>query len=293
MEKRKPKKKSVGLALGGGGARGLAHIGVIKALEHAGIEISFIAGTSMGALVGGFYAATKDIETLEKLFLNVKEKDMLPVRKLLRTHKKAESPFRDTQPVIEILKSHIEHISIEKCKIPFSAVATDVKNGDTVILKKGPLTTAIQASTALPILFAPVPVGERLLADGGLVDPVPADVVRDMGAEFVVAVDVSREWPDISEDTISIHGIKSLIADVLPALEFQIARHVLDKADIVLHPPVAKYHWADFPEANDIIRLGTAETAYYVKQIRNNAGYPKPVRTPIQKITDFFFDANR
>ncbi len=287
------KKKTIGLALGGGGARGLAHIGVIKALRDAEIQIDYIAGTSMGALIGGFYAATKDIDTLEKLFLSVKEKDMLPVRKLLRAHKKAESPFRDTRPVIEMLKSHIKGISIEKCTIPFSAIATDVKNGETVILKKGLLTTAIQASAALPILFAPVPVGGRLLADGGLVDPVPADVVRDMGAEFVIAVDVSKEWPDISEETISIHGIKSLIADVLPALEFQIARHVLEKADIVLHPPVAKYHWADFPEAEDLIQLGTAEAAYYVTQIRNGAGYPKPVRTPLQKITDFLFDANR
>ncbi len=166
----------------------------------------------------------------------------------------------------------------------------DIKNGDTIILKKGSLTTAIQASTALPMLFAPVSLDGRLLADGGLVDPVPADIVRDMGAEFVIAVDVSREWPDISEETISIHGIKSLIADVLPALEFQIARRVLEKANIVLHPSVADYHWADFPEANELIQQGAVETAFYLKQIRNGAGYPKPVRTPIQKITDFFFD---
>ncbi len=289
-ETKQKKTKSVGLALGGGGARGLAHIGVIKVLRKAGIEIDYIAGTSMGALVGGFYAATQDIDLLEKLFSDISEKDMMPIRKMLRAHNKLESPFRDNKPIIEMLKSHIKGIPIEKCKIPFAAIATDAKNGDMVVLKKGSLTDAIQASAALPMVFAPVTVNGRLLSDGGLVDPVPADVVRDMGAEYVIAIDVSSRWPDISEETISIHGIKSIIADALPALEYQLVRRVIGEADVALRPPVVHYHWFDFPEARDIIKQGTEEITLHLKEIYKGTGYSEPKKTPIQKFIDFLFD---
>ncbi len=293
MKKREPKprkRKSVGLALGGGGARGLAHIGVIRVLRQAGIDIDYIAGTSMGSLVGGFYAATQDIDLLEKLFSNITEKDMVPIRKMLHVHSKLESPFKDTKPVVEILKSHIKGFSIEKCKIPFAAIATDAKSGDMVVLKKGPLVEAIQASSALPLVFAPVTVNGRLLSDGGMVDPVPADVVRDMGAEYVIAVDVSSRWPDISEETVSIHGIKSIIADALPALEYQLVRRIITKADIALRPPVMQYHWFDFPEAKDIIKQGAEEIALHLKEICRSTGYPEPKKTPVQKFVDFLFD---
>jgi len=290
MKNKETKKKSVGLALGGGGAKGLAHIGVIKALREAGINIDYIAGTSMGALVGGFYAATQDIDLLEKLFSDVNEEDMLPIRKMLRAHSKLESPFRDNKPIIKILKSYIEGVSIERCAIPFAAIATDAKNGDMVVLKEGSLSDAIQASAALPLIFAPVTINGRLLSDGGLVNPVPADVVREMGAEYVIAVDVSSRWPDISEETISIHGIKSIIADTLPALEYQLVRHVIEKADIALRPPVMHYHWFDFPEVRDIIKRGAEEVTLHLREICKGTGYPEPKKTPIQKFFDLLFD---
>ncbi len=290
-EEVKPKKrKSVGLALGGGGARGLAHIGVIKMLHQAGIDIDYIAGTSMGALVGGFYAATQDIDLLEKLFSDIREKDMLPIRKMLHTHSKDEAPFRNTKPVVQILKSHLKNVSIEKCNIPFAAIATDTKSGDMIVMKKGSLTNAIEASTAIPMVFAPVPWNGHLLSDGGMVDPVPADVVRDMGAEYVIAVNVSSSWPDISEETLSIHGIKSIIVDMLPILEHQLIERIIKEADVVIRPPVMNCHWVDFPQAKELIKMGIEETEIHLKEICRGTGYPEPKKTPIQKFVDFLFD---
>ncbi|MBI3638610.1 patatin-like phospholipase family protein [Candidatus Wolfebacteria bacterium] len=188
MKDKEFKKLKVGLALGGGGAKGLAHIGVIKALEAAGIKIDFISGTSMGSLIGGFYAATGDVRVLEELFLKLKKGDIFPMSKLLR--KRDGNLFRD-KSIIELLEADIKGVKIKDCKIPFAAVATDVKNGEDVIIKKGSLTDAIRASSALPVVFAPVSMGGKLLMDGGFSNPVPADVCRDMGAEIVIAVDVS------------------------------------------------------------------------------------------------------
>ncbi|MEK9180519.1 MAG: patatin-like phospholipase family protein, partial [Patescibacteria group bacterium] len=125
------KRKKIGLALGGGGAKGLAHIGVIKALKYAGIPIDYIAGTSMGAIIGGWYAATQDIEFFEGEILKVKSKDIFPLGEILK--RKDGALFRGDS-VFRLLDKNFGNIKIEDCKIPFSAIATDVKNGDEVVI---------------------------------------------------------------------------------------------------------------------------------------------------------------
>lgn len=277
------RKKSIGLALGGGGARGLAHIGVIKAIIEAGIPIDYIAGTSMGALVGGWYAARHEVSTLEQVFVNIHDRDVKPIRRLLR-ERGGDTLFRDPH-MLEALERKIAGKTLEECRTPFRAVATDVRTGDEIAIKEGSLLEAIRASCALPIAFKPIPLRDRLLIDGGFVNPVPADVVRAMGAEYVIAVDVSTSWHDFSEDRPK--SIADIFSYTLQAVEYQLARKALASADIVLRPTVLQFNLLSFKSANDIIEAGYREAKANIRRILKSAGYEVPERTPFEKFMDF------
>ncbi len=279
------KQKTIGLALGGGGARGLAHIGVLKVLTAAGIKIDCIAGTSMGAVIGAVYAATGDLDFLEKMFESVREKDVFSIHKIAKHQDGAV--FKPKHPVEQMLEKFVDGKQIESCRIPFTAVATDATTGLRVLLNEGDLVQAVRASAALPTILPPVTINGQILIDGGLTDPVPADVVKQMGAEYVIAVDVSKHWPNITKDAMTIRGIKTAIADTISALEFQLAREALAKADLIIHPLLEDYTIMDFAEAKEIITAGENEATRYIRRIRKEAGYPEPKRTGWQKFLDF------
>lgn len=288
MEKHAAKHKKIGLALGGGAVKGLAHIGVIKALENAGINIDFIAGTSMGALVGGYYAATKDINGLETIILGIKKRDIFSLRDII---KKRDGALFRGEPIAERLKKELGDMKIENCQIPFTAVTTNVKNGDEVRLNSGNLVDAIRASIAIPLIFSPVEIDEKLLMDGGLVNPVPADVVKEMGAEYVIAVDVSSRWLEAPEEMISVKDMYSVISQTLSVLEYQLAKSVLKQsADIVIKPPIFHYHWFEFENSSEIIKIGEEEGRLRLKEVRQKTGYKKPKGTLGEKFFDFILN---
>lgn len=281
------KHKTVGLALGGGGAKGLAHIGVIKALLNAGINIDFIAGTSMGALVGGYYAATKDIKALEDMAYSLKRSDIFPITEILK--RKDGALFRG-KSVADLLKREFGDTKIENCQIPFTAIATDVSNGDEVLINQGSLMEAVKASVALPAIFAPVKIGDRLFMDGGLVNPVPADIVKKMGAEYVIAVDVSSKWMTAPEELIKMHDLYSIVANAFSIIEYQTAKLPLKSADIVLRPPVLNYDWLDFSRAKELVKIGERELELNLREIRRQTGYKKPFQTLGEKFLDFILN---
>ncbi len=276
--------KKIGLALGGGGAKGAVHIGVIRALLGAGIKIDYIAGTSMGALVGGFYAATGDIDKLENLITNFKKSDIFSLKKLIN-HK--DGAFFKEESIAEKLRKELKNTKIEDLETPFTALAADIKNGDEVCLKEGDLVDAIRASIALPIVFAPVKIGNRLLIDGGLVNPVPADIVKDMGAEYVIAVDVSSKWLLAPEELLTTHDVYHVILSAFSIIEYQIAKTPLKSADIILRPPVLNYDWLDFGKSEELIKIGKRELELNLKEIRRKTGYRKPLETFGEKFLDF------
>jgi NTE family protein len=278
------KSKTIGLALGGGGAKGLAHIGVLKTFLRAGFKIDYLAGTSMGSLVGGLYAATEDIDFIERTFLDIAENYSFH-RKHLRGKKNLL--FTDEETVEKMLSQKIDGLDVKNTRIPFKAIATDVKDGDEVVIDKGSLVKAIRASSALPIAFPPVEIDGRLLMDGGFVNPVPVDIVKKMGAECVIGVDVSSKWPDIEDEHFSLSGIKSTIVDAFSALEYQVAKEKVKDADFMLHPPVLSFHWDDFRNAKDIIQMGVNEATNSIREIRERTHYPKPVKKPLQSFIDF------
>lgn len=183
--------KRLGLALGSGGARGLAHLGVLRALRETGLPVAAVAGTSMGALVGLALAAGRDVELREAALVL----DWKSISRLLFQPRWPRGGLVDGARVIAFLRRYIQDRPMEELAIPSAAVATDLLNGDEVVIRSGSVLDAIRASIAVPGLFTPVAREGRLLVDGGFVNPVPVNVVRELGADVVLAVDVSHYAP--------------------------------------------------------------------------------------------------
>lgn len=183
------KHKRVGLALGSGGARGWAHLGVLQALREKNIQVECIAGTSMGALVGAFVAAGRE-PALREL---AEALDWRRLRQFFWEVSLSRSGLTDGKKLLEETRKLMGVTEFRELDLPFRAVATDLDSGGEVVLSSGNLLQALRASISIPGVFSPVCVGKRLLVDGGLVNPVPVNVARAMGAQVVIAVDVSPE----------------------------------------------------------------------------------------------------
>ena len=178
----------VGLALGSGSARGWAHIGVIRSLAEAGIHVDYVAGTSIGALIGAVYASGK-INSLEDVVLHLDWKKIVYFFDVVFP----KSGLIDGNKVADFIRGHVGEGNIEDLPIPFCAVSTDLATGKEVIIKEGDIIEAVRASISVPGIFTPVKKGAMTLVDGGLVNPVPVSVVREMGADFVIAVDLNHD----------------------------------------------------------------------------------------------------
>lgn len=180
--------KKIGLALGSGSARGLAHIGVIKVLEENHIPISMIAGTSMGALIGALYASGLTGTEMEEIACNTNQKTtarlFMPTPSL--------RGLIDGNRISDFLISLMGTRSFSSLSIPFAAVAADIERAEEVVITEGLLIKAIRASISIPGIFTPAMLKGRALVDGGLMNPVPVDVVKDLGADYIIAVDVAR-----------------------------------------------------------------------------------------------------
>ena len=192
LAKCKKKGLKFGLALGGGSARGLAHVGVILALEAYNIPIDIIAGTSIGSVVGSLYAAGASIDQLEEAAFSMKKSTTLFLIDLTLPHSGLISGKRIEEMLNDLA---LEDKTFDELKIPFAAVATDVESGAKVILNQGKVIDAVRASIAIPGIFTPVKYQNYYLVDGGVVDPVPVDVVQKMGADIIIAVSLARINP--------------------------------------------------------------------------------------------------
>jgi NTE family protein len=181
-------RQKIGLALGSGSARGLAHLGVIRAIEEAGIEVDFIAGSSMGALIGAIYASGK-LDELEATFRTFDWKTMAGFFDVVLP----KSGLLDGARVGELVRAHIHADTIETLPKPFAALATDIVSGEEVVIRSGDVIEAVRASISVPGIFTPVRSNGHILVDGGLTNPVPVSAVRGMGAKFVIAVDLNHE----------------------------------------------------------------------------------------------------
>lgn len=180
---KKRKIKGIGLALGGGGARGFAHIGVIKAFEENNIKFDFVAGTSVGSLIGALYCAGKTSEDMIDMAKKVRVKD-------IRTSKIPLVPSK-TDGIEAIIKNCVPDNSFSSLKMPFASVAVDVITGEECVMLSGDLAKSVAGSCAVPGIFAPVSLGDKRLFDGGLSNTVPSDIPKKFGCSAVVAVDIN------------------------------------------------------------------------------------------------------
>lgn len=206
-------RKKIGLALGSGAAMGIAHIGVIKELEKNNIAIDYIAGSSIGSIIGGLYALTKDIKVVEELAYSKGYKDIFNAL----SDPSLKSSLFNGEKVLDILDKYISHISlIQDTKIPFAAVATSITDGSTIVFKEGNLREAIRASISIPLVFKPVKYKNHILVDGGSTDPVPIDIVKEMGAQKTIGVNLySNMFPKkLDFDKLSFIDVVSAMIDI-------------------------------------------------------------------------------
>jgi len=260
---RRPK---VGLALGSGGPRGLAHIGVIKVLEENNIPIDFIAGCSIGSMIGGLYALTKDINWIEKMAL---ETGWRRIVSLLAEPALLSGGLVGGEKIEKFILEQTGRKKFEDLKIPFIAVATDINTGKEVRIKKGDLAKAIRISCSVPLVFKPAEREDKLLVDGGLSNPVPDDVVRKMGADVVIAVNLDAYF---SKDGIEIHnnklGIYAMANQTINVLRYHLAQYSLQDADVIIIPKVGRISWARFAKGRGIIKKGETEAQLAMPKIK-------------------------
>lgn len=260
VQPKPPRPVKIGLALGGGAARGFAHIGVIKALEAQGIVPDLVVGTSAGSLVGALYAAGNNGFALHKLALEMDEAAISDW---------AVPLFAKSTGVLkgEALQNYvnrtINHVPLEKLKIRFGAVATDLNSGQPILFQRGNTGAAVRASSAVPSVFQPVKIGDHFYVDGGLVSPVPVRFAREMGADFVIAVNISSQ-PEAQPSSSAV----DVLLQTFAIMGQSINQHELKDADVVIQPRLGGMKGSDFPGRNTAILAGEQATAALMTDIK-------------------------
>ncbi len=307
QEKQRPK---VGLVLSGGGAKGLAHIGVLKVLEENGVKVDYITGTSMGAIIGGLYASGYTATELDSIFREVNTEalvqDYVPrISKSFYEKRNDEVyalqlPFEDFKIKMpkalskgmynnNLLSRLLAHVRYERdfsqLPIPFACIATDLATGEGVVLQKGNLTQSILASGAFPSLYSPVEIDGKTLIDGGIVDNYPIELARQMGADIVIGVDVQEGLKDLKD----IKG--------MPDILFQISNYIMvsempkkaDETDIYIQPDIKGFSVVSFDSGAEIIERGIDAAQNFTDDFRQ-LGQEKYVNNPphfVEKSDDF------
>ena len=239
-----PRPPRIGLALGGGAARGFAHIGVIQVLEEAGIKPQLVVGTSAGSLVAALYASGKSGNELANLAQGMDESALtdwsFPGRGLIKG-----------ELLAKYVRAQTGGLNIEQMKMPLGIVATDLADGEPILFQRGDIGAAVRASSAVPAVFQPVRMGGREYVDGGLVSPVPVRFAREMGAEMVIGVDISTP-PNPESTGDSFHILLQTVA----IMGRSINRWELKDADVVLRPTLAGVSSADFTARMKAVQSG-------------------------------------
>lgn len=268
-------KPKVALVLSGGAARGFAHIGVIRALEQEKIPIDLIVGTSVGSLIGAIYAGDRNSFELEWTAFTLEKESIFDYG--LITAFTGMGLAKGTR-LEEFVKTKIPIANIENLKIPYAAVATDLNLGKRVVLDKGSVVKAVHASSAIPGVFEPVQHQGRLLVDGGVTDNIPIDVARELGADFVIAVDIS--------ENVENHNITNLVDVMLQAVNIMFNENVLshkNNADVLVTPAVGKVAMLDFTKKKQCMLAGIEATQKIMPEIKEKLAAWRPKATTPMK----------
>ncbi|BDG61800.1 patatin-like phospholipase family protein [Caldinitratiruptor microaerophilus] len=247
----------VGLALGGGVARGIAHVGVLQALEESGIPIHIVAGTSAGSIVGALYAAGLDPWLLERVARELNWRGLVRLR--LR-----RDGLLDAEGLEQLLRGNIGDLEFSQLRIPFAAVACDLLTGEEVVFREGRVAPAVRASASMPGVFLPVRMGARLLVDGGIVNNVPVSVCRAMGADYVIGVDLNRPRDRLRPPRNLLHILLYTLALLQrPQIEASLAQ-----ADVAIRPDLSEFSVVELERVSEMVEAGRRATFAAVPRIR-------------------------
>ena len=302
------KNNKIGLVLGGGGARGLGQIGVLKALKKQSIPVHMVAGTSIGAVIGAMYAATLDPDWIEnkfKEFIDSEAYKRIGLHRLVPTSQPNSSIFQTAATYMKnqiiinlandrlgILKQErlseiIEYLlpvkTFEELKIPFSCLAVDLNSGEDVVFNSGNLIEAIVASSAIPGYIPPIEKNGMLLTDGAVSCPVPVKTVRKMGADFRISVDVGLNHfePLKNPNLLQVLGRAEQITST------RLGEVKSEKADITIRPDTMNVFWAEFDKIDQLIKLGAEETEKQFWQIKDNLKKKKSIHHKVIQFLEF------
>jgi len=234
----------IGLAFGAGGARGFAHIGVLEVLEKEGIHVNILAGSSMGSLVASLYACDFTPEMMEKLATHLKRKHWIDLTM-------PGMGFVVGEKVRELVKLLTKGKKIEEVKYPLAIVATDLNRGERVVFREGLICEAVRASVSIPGVFVPYQIGDRLLVDGGVIDRVPIEIVKEMGADLVIGVDVGP-----FSKVMQVRTFFDVITQTIDVMEREIFKYRVLHADVMIRPDVGHYSSTAFTNIEEIIEAG-------------------------------------
>lgn len=266
-------RSKIGLALSGGAARGIAHVGVLRALEENQIPIDVIAGASAGALIGGAYAAGLSIEQLEAMAREFRWRftSRLSFSRL---------GLQSNAPMEKFLRAHLPVTRFEDLKIPFAAMVTDLRKGEPIVFRdKGDLPFAIRASTCIPAVYTPIRDAEgRLLVDGGLVANLPISYARGLGADIVIAVDVNYDGIRFFGDPRTALGV---LAHVFIAVERIVSNQERADADVLIVPKVGHIRWDQTRRADELVKAGYEAASASIDEIKaiiDEAAHPSAMK---------------
>lgn len=247
--------KKIGLALGGGAVLGAAHIGVIKALEESKIKIDKITGTSIGAFVACLYAFGKDCEEIQKIGLELEWVNIAGL-------KLSKFALLSNEKLGKLITDSIGDKNIEDANIPLSLVATNVANGEKVILNKGNIAKAVMASCAIPGIFEPVEIQNKLLVDGGVVENVPIHTLHEMGSNFTIGVDLNSNH--------TYEKPKNVVDIILNSFHFLMKKSSklqTKQADVVITPDLSKFSRSDISQVDNLMEIGYESTLETLKNL--------------------------
>lgn len=239
-----PKPAKIVLVLGAGASRGFAHIGVLKVLESNKVPFHMIIGTSAGSFVGSLYAYGFNAFQLQKMAFSIEKGDIIDLTI-------PDNGFIKGERLEEYVNKTLMNTPIEKLRVPFYAVAADIQNGQEVVFGKGNTGTAVRASCSIPGIFRPVKISNRMYIDGGVVSPVAVDAARRLGADRVIAVDISSEIGNTQPE-----GTIETILQSIAVMYSKLASIQLAKADVVIRPKVGYIGPADFEKRHEAILEG-------------------------------------
>ncbi len=253
MEQNRPK---IGLALGAGGVRGFAHIGVLQALEAEEIPIDFLAGSSMGALVAGLYGVGQSPEAMQRFATLFRRKYYLDftVPKL---------GFIAGNKVTELIRLLAKGKQFEELTRPVAVVATDLKTGERVVFQSGDLATAIRASIAIPGVFVPLKLNGQLLIDGGVIDRVPISIIKEMGADLTIAVDVS-----VFRSDLQVKNIYDVIMQSMDIMAREVTRYQAFDCEVMIRPLAQYTNPFAFEDVEHLIASGKEAAYKQMEQIK-------------------------